>query len=424
MADITFYLEPGHGGTDVGTESNPFASWASCIAHLNTLNFITLEQTCDVIVRGATVSTGASIAWTFVCNETFFVRFVGDPAQRVPGVYDAAAPGCILNYASPTPFFFDSTGQFVVGFVGLNFEGVGGGSTSARYGIEFNANIGAGSRIFFDGCYFKGFENASSGGRAFLHLNRAAVVANIENCIAEGFTTTAGTNCLYFDVRASSDGTKVVANCTFINSPVVISRLTTAIIIGVNNLFVDSATGALHANSGYNASTAASGLAGSNNTYNISAEGLFVSSTDRHLAAPNAWGAGPDNETYGEFVPLYDIDGDERTGLTASAGADEPASGGGGPAIQSGEFINATTEGFQIRFETNTANGTAYYVVYPTAVSDPTAAQIQSGIDWPDAIAVGSMAISTTGQQTFPAVTGLDPNTTYRVAVVHYGIPA
>jgi hypothetical protein len=97
-----------------------------------------------------------------------------------------------------------------------------------------------------------------------------------------------------------------------------------------------------------------------------------------------------------------------------------------GPVIESGTIVNPTTDGFQLRFTTDTDNGTAYYVLYPTTEDDPTDPEdIKNAEDIGGVAPIrdGSVAVTTTGEQTFPAITGLDPNTTYRAAVVHYGAP-
>ena len=92
------------------------------------------------------------------------------------------------------------------------------------------------------------------------------------------------------------------------------------------------------------------------------------------------------------------------------------------PVISSGEVINRTTDGFQLRFTTDTANGTAYYVVYAVGATDPDADQIVAGNNGDNVAATrsGSQAVSTTGAQTFPAITGLSVGT-YRYAIVHFG---
>lgn len=93
------------------------------------------------------------------------------------------------------------------------------------------------------------------------------------------------------------------------------------------------------------------------------------------------------------------------------------------PTIETIQVVNAEADGFQLRFTTDTGNGTAYYVVYATGATDPSAAQILAETDGDDvaAIASDSMVISGTGVQTFPAVTGLNVGTTYRASIVHYG---
>lgn len=96
------------------------------------------------------------------------------------------------------------------------------------------------------------------------------------------------------------------------------------------------------------------------------------------------------------------------------------------PVISVFTILNEDADGFDIRFTTDTGNGTAYYVVYPTSASDPNATQIVAGTDGDAgaALASGNMAVSATGVQTFPSVNGLSSGVTYRVAVVHYGVPA
>jgi hypothetical protein len=94
------------------------------------------------------------------------------------------------------------------------------------------------------------------------------------------------------------------------------------------------------------------------------------------------------------------------------------------PNIDTGTITAPTSGGFQVQFNTDIGNGTAYYVVYDTGSADPTALQIVAGLHGGGvaAIASGSQAVVASGTQTFsPAVTGLTQGTTYRVAVVHYG---
>jgi hypothetical protein len=97
-----------------------------------------------------------------------------------------------------------------------------------------------------------------------------------------------------------------------------------------------------------------------------------------------------------------------------------------GIMIWGGQIINQTVEGFQIRFETTTANGTAYYVVYPPSAGDPIdPADIRDGLDGDGnpGLATGSTPITTTGEQTFSAITTLNPNINCKVAIVQYGTP-
>jgi len=107
------------------------------------------------------------------------------------------------------------------------------------------------------------------------------------------------------------------------------------------------------------------------------------------------------------------------------SGSFTTAAAASGPTIHTGTFVSATTGGYSLRFTTNRGAGTAYYVVYPVGSTDPTAVQIVAGTDGTDtaAITADSMTIGTSGVNTFPAITGLSPNTTYRNAIVHYALP-
>jgi hypothetical protein len=97
-----------------------------------------------------------------------------------------------------------------------------------------------------------------------------------------------------------------------------------------------------------------------------------------------------------------------------------------GPTLTSGAVTSQATDGFTLGFTTDTANGTAYYVVYPTTSAAPSAAQIVAGTDGADVAATvsGSKSVTATGAQTFTAITGLNPGTTYAYSIVHYGVPA
>lgn len=94
------------------------------------------------------------------------------------------------------------------------------------------------------------------------------------------------------------------------------------------------------------------------------------------------------------------------------------------PAISAGAITNRTVDGFTIGFTTDTANGTAYYAVYTTSTAR-NAATAQDIVDESTsldaAVAAGSKAVTVAEAQTFTAVSGLDPDTPYYVAIVHYG---
>jgi hypothetical protein len=96
-----------------------------------------------------------------------------------------------------------------------------------------------------------------------------------------------------------------------------------------------------------------------------------------------------------------------------------------GPVIGSNTVTAETNGGFTLNFTTDTGNGTAYYVVYPTSATLPTAAQIQAGTDGDNvtAVAADSQTIGSTGAKSFE-VTGLNPGTSYGYSIVHYGTPA
>ena len=77
------------------------------------------------------------------------------------------------------------------------------------------------------------------------------------------------------------------------------------------------------------------------------------------------------------------------------------------------------------RVTTDTGNGTLYYVLYPGAQDDASAAQVVAGEDATGsaAISAGSASISETGTVTFSQVTGLTPSTSYKISFVHEGNP-
>jgi hypothetical protein len=95
------------------------------------------------------------------------------------------------------------------------------------------------------------------------------------------------------------------------------------------------------------------------------------------------------------------------------------------PVISTGTVVDATASTLKVRFTTDTANGTAYWALYPNASPDPTTpAQIQGGTDGDNAatsVATGNFTVGASGVQTSAEITGLDPDTTYKSAVVHYG---
>ena len=175
-------------------------------------------------------------------------------------------------------------------------------------------------------------------------------------------------------------------------------------------------------------------ITGTSVEYGIGGAGSSASETATP-ASPNGLVDGINNSQDG----VDGIDGLGSGGSGATGTGVPPVLGGAGgdgviivryatleaavsPVISSGEVINRTTDGFQLRFTTDTANGTAYYVVYPTTATDPDEDQIQDGDDGDDnpALRSGSQPVTDTGVHTFPAITGLSVGT-YRYAIVHFG---
>jgi hypothetical protein len=170
-----------------------------------------------------------------------------------------------------------------------------------------------------------------------------------------------------------------------------------------------------------NGTQLANPLPGADNTYEISTTNLFVSTTDRHLQAANTWGAGPSDATYGAYVPQFDIDGDERTGTTASAGVDEPVASAA-PTLTSPTATDITATGATTGFTTDAGNGTAWVVVTSSATK-PTAGQVKAGQDHTGAPALhaDSKSVTAIGAQSFPAWSGGQPLTEYHFHFVHNG---
>jgi hypothetical protein len=128
--------------------------------------------------------------------------------------------------------------------------------------------------------------------------------------------------------------------------------------------------------------------------------------------------------TAGELAALTWNLGDER--WDAMSIALTPTASSSGPTITEGTFITPTTGGFTPRVTTDTAEGTMYYIVQPNAVVSPTndeagAILVRNGLDGDGdpALASGSQAVTEAGVVTFPAVTGLSSNTTYKLAFTH-----
>jgi hypothetical protein len=103
-----------------------------------------------------------------------------------------------------------------------------------------------------------------------------------------------------------------------------------------------------------------------------------------------------------------------------------PAAAASGPTISEGTFVTPTTGGFTPRVTTDTADGTMYYVVQPNSVASHTndeagAIRVRNGLDGAGdpALRSGSQAVTEAGVVTFPAVTGLSSNTTYKLAFTH-----
>lgn len=343
MADVTLYLHPGlaTGSNDGSSEANAWQSWAACMSGLSS-NYPDISasgsaESVDVIILGGSSTVVATLVLEVNCDATYPLRFVADPATRTVGVWDTGKPTlrfAATNDTAPCFNFSDTSGRLqYVEFEGLNFDWpqAYNGGTATGFFANFTQNA-AGSRFVFDRCYFKG---ATATGSAFKvwfwgESNNGPFTA--KNCVFAD-TDYSGSGAFYIVryPRSASEGISEFYNCTFVNSLSNSSRFAEALSSGsarvTNCLFVNHGSscdsGSFASGSGKNASTAASGLPGSDNTYDISSSGLFVDSGNYHLTSSNDWAAGPSDGTYGSYVPVTDIDGETRSGSTADAGADE-----------------------------------------------------------------------------------------------------
>jgi hypothetical protein len=321
----TYYLNPtlGTGSNNGTSEANAWQSWATAIAAINSAhpNMVTATEGVDLLVYGGAATLDQSaISFSSVSSQAYPFRIIAMGAT--PGIWDQTKPTILRTGTySDAAAKFQFTGSSVslwVEFVGLNIRN--------DQQIDFIRIIGAktaGSRVTFRNCMLWG---PTSGGTAryFFSTNDGTCDVVLENCVCQNFVKGGGG--LNMITRTNSAGSAAqYLNCTLVDNT---EFATGASGVRVTNcLFVNAGatiggSPAILAGTGKNASTSASGLPGSDNTYDISASGLFVSSTDRHLTAANGWGAGPEHGTYGAYVPDADIDGQTRSGATTDAGAD------------------------------------------------------------------------------------------------------
>lgn len=114
-----------------------------------------------------------------------------------------------------------------------------------------------------------------------------------------------------------------------------------------------------------------------------------------------------------------------RSARMRRSNASGPTVGSGDPDVTAPTLSNQavgdlTAEGGVPAVDTDEDNGTLYMVVVPNG-DTPSAAQIKAGQDSNSdpALADESIAVTTTGTQTFAAVTGLTPGTAYDAWFVH-----
>jgi hypothetical protein len=434
MADVTLYLHPGlaTGSNNGSSAADAFQTWAGALAYLGTnhADLVTAQESVDVIVLGSTVDEfNTELVLDIVSNSTYKLRFVADPTTATPGIFDATKPGWERGADDTDQFTFNMGGASAwVEFVGLNFYDPDAYKFSSQTNMFYNPVAAAsGSRLVFRNCYFKADQSTAGAIKYLVRLQSTNIRVIAENCVFDGFTGATNGYAVFRDERFSSEGVSEVYNCTFVNCPAVLSSTSSGQWRWVNNLVSDSSISTGIASSGKNVTNQTNvetTLPGSDNTYEATFS--FVSSTDRHITAANGLGAGPSDVTYGTYVPTTDIDGDTRSGEATDAGADFFVSAATGPTLTSDTVTSQDSDGFTLGFTTDTANGTAYYVVYSTAATAPSAAQVLAGTDGDDvaATASGSKSVTATGAQTFTAITGLNPGTTYAYSIVHYGVPA
>lgn len=332
MTAYVYWLHPGaSGSSNIGTEANPFTSYASCFAHLNAehADIITPQDTVTVFVIGAMhVQSTSLTALGVESSPEYPLTFFVPPEIRSPGRFDLNAPGftCQSNGTSNIRTPSSGLSQFYYVFDGMNLHanGVSGVLNHALQPAvaSFMHVRNAVVRATFSGTSTNSLFLTGTNGRVSLNADNV-VFDNVGNVGGSGVT-----HCIR-NGGGTTPPLNTIANCTFINCQSVSGGNTGSPRHRfINNLFVNTneSVALWNAGSAYNATTSedVDFDAFLETTQGIDASGIFVSNTmgeSRLLTGSLGWGVGPADETYGEFVPQFDIAGNERTGLTTDVGA-------------------------------------------------------------------------------------------------------